>query len=473
MRLASYLGMNQVQDWSRERLQNLSGGERTKLALARVWASQPDLIVLDEPTNHMDFLGTNNLVAELTAFKGAAIIISHDRYFLDCTASQVAEIDKGAVRLYPGNYSMYRETKRKELESQRHAYRSQKKEQRRIEAVIAQLKTWSDKAHRESRQKGEGGKEYYRKKAKKCDQAVKSQIKRLERMRQKGVKRPPEELQVDFNLNARTKKGQRLLEAEGITKAYGENLLFADSSFYVKWGEKVGIIGPNGCGKTTLLEIILGYENLDTGKTFLSQSAKAAYVSQEFTLEEKRNFKELIKEWPLDQQKQLIKSLIALGIGYDRLQVALGELSQGERMKIAMGLALKGEYDLLILDEPTNHLDLHSREALEESLIRFPGTILVASHDRYLLEQACDHLLVFAQQKIIRVESKLADYLVLQKAGADNQDLKKDNYEQKLLLETKISRVLSELSLYKPDEPNYAALDHEYRKLVQRRNELL
>ncbi|NLW07881.1 MAG: ABC-F family ATP-binding cassette domain-containing protein [Clostridia bacterium] len=475
-RLASYLGLNRVQEWSEERLQNLSGGEKTKLALASILASQPDLIVLDEPTNHMDYLGVKQLVAELAAFKGAAIIISHDRYFLDRTVTQIVEIEKGIAKVYQGNYSAYRETKRQELESQWHAYQSQKKEQRKLEAAIARLKTWSEKAHRESRRKGEGigGKEYFRKKAKKRDRAIKSQIKRLEKMRQAGAERPPEELQVNFNLMAASqKKGQRLLEAKEISKSYGENLLFTDSSFYVKWGEKVGILGANGCGKTTLLKLILGQESLDKGEIFLSQSARVAYVSQQLPLDEGENFKELIMKLPLEQQKQLIQMLIALGIGYDRLQLALGELSQGERRKIAMGLALKGEYDLLILDEPSNHLDLYSREALEESLLQFPGTVLVASHDQYLLQQVCDHLLVFTRQKIIRVEGKLADYLASENTNTGKVVADKGvSYEEKLLIETKISRVLSELSLYNPGDPNYAALDCEYQRLLKCRKEL-
>jgi macrolide transport system ATP-binding/permease protein len=142
-------------------------------------------------------------------------------------------------------------------------------------------------------------------------------------------------------------------------------------------------------------------------------------------------------------------------------------------MKIAMGLALKGEYDLLILDEPTNHLDLYSREALEESLFQFPGSVMVASHDQYLLQQVCDHLLVFSKQKIIRVEGKPADYQASE--NTNKGKVKADNgvsYEEKLLVETKISRVLSELSLYDPGDPNYAALDCEYRLLLQRRKEL-
>lgn len=474
-RLVSHLGIKQVQDWSEERLQNLSGGEKTKLALAKVWASQPDLVILDEPTNHMDYEGVNYLIVGLAAYKGASIIISHDRYFLDQTVTKIAEIEQGKIHIYQGNYSSYREAKQKERESRQHTYESQQNEQKKVEAAMNQLKTWSDKAHRESRQKGEGkgGKEYYRKKAKMRDKAVKSQIKRLERMRQEEIERPKKELPVNFNLNAGEKGGKRLIEAEDICKAYGEVSLFKNSSFYINRGEKIGLLGPNGCGKTTLIKAILEQESLDAGKIFLSRAIRVAYVSQELPQEEKENFQEIIKYWKRDEQKRIFQLLIKLGIPYNRLNVVMGELSRGERMKIAMGLAIMGENDLLILDEPTNHLDLHSREALEESLMQFPGTLIVISHDRYFLQQVCEHMLVFTKQKITRIEGKAEEYLTKKLSDTAGLEPKTaTRYDENLLLETNISRVLSELSLYKPDEPQYVVLDQEYKKLIQRKREI-
>jgi len=472
-RHASHLGMNRVMQWSDQRRQSLSGGEKTKLALAKVWASQPDIIILDEPTNHMDYQGVNYLTSELSRYQGAAIIISHDRYFLDQTVSKIAEIEKGIITIYPGNYSWYREARQKERESKLHTYQSQQKQQQEIEAKIAQLKGWSDKAHRESRIKGQGmgGKEYFRKKAKKRDQAVKSQIRRLENMRQQGVVRPEKDLQVKFDFNGREKGGRRLLEATSISKAYGGLQLFANSSFYINRGEKIGILGPNGCGKTTLLKIILGQETLDAGSIFLSPSARLAYVSQDLPQDEKESLKGLVRDRPREQQKSTFDLLVRLGIAYDRLQVALGNLSRGERMKIAIGLAIMGAYDLLVLDEPTNHLDLYSREALEESLGRFPGTIILISHDRYLLNQVCDHILVFENGSIRRIEGNVSGYLTKKQETPEPHSQKK-NSEEKLLLETKISWILGELSRIKPGEPEYLALEQEYQELIKQKNSL-
>lgn len=473
-RLTSHLGVSGLSDLPQEQLAQLSGGEKTKLALAAVWAAQPDLAILDEPTNHMDYQGVEYLIQELRRFSGAVVIISHDRFFLDKTVSQIAEIENGTITVYPGNYSAFRVAKQQQRESQWHLYQSQQKEQRKIDQAIEQLKTWSDKAHRESRHKGGGmmgGKEYFRKKAKKRDQAIKSQLKRLEKMRQEQVERPTADPRVKFQVNFASKGSRRVLEADSISKAYGDKTLFTDSSFYVNRGEKVGIFGPNGCGKTTLVRIILGQEELNEGQLFVSSSASLAYISQELPQEELESLQDMIRDWPTHQQKQIMQLLIALGLSYDRFRVALGQLSRGERMKIAMGLAIWGENDLLILDEPTNHLDVYSREALEESLLQYAGTILLISHDRYLLDKVCDRMLVFEQQHIQRVQGQLTAYLS-RPAREKREEIVNSSQEERLLVETQMARVLSELSLLKLEDPRYQELDREYQDLLRRRRQL-
>ncbi|NLG33332.1 MAG: ABC-F family ATP-binding cassette domain-containing protein, partial [Syntrophomonadaceae bacterium] len=476
-RLASNLGINRIGNWPAERLHNLSGGEKTKLALARILAVNPELLILDEPTNHLDYQGVEFLISELSRYQGTVIIISHDRYFLDRTVAKIGEISGGILRIYPGNYTAYREIREKERENQLHRYQSQQKEQQKIELAIKRLKNWSDKAHRESRKKAagiKGGKEYYRKKAKKKDRAIKSQIKRLENMREEQVRSPEKEPSVNYILNHSSKIGRRLLEAKGITKTYGANRLFEDSSFYINRGEKVGIIGPNGCGKTTLLKTILGQESLDAGELFFSRALKAAYVSQEFTYDEEKSLKQLIERWHLEEQKTMFRLLISLGLDYNRFHIPTGNLSQGEKMKISTALAIMGEHDLLIFDEPNNHLDIFSRESLQKSLVAFPGSIILISHDRYLLEKVCNHWLVFANRKIVRMEGDLTSALShsynigqMQKAETNFSST-----EDRMLLETQIARVLSQLCLHQPGDPEYADLDEEYKNLLKIKRQL-
>ncbi|HCX78449.1 MAG TPA: ABC transporter ATP-binding protein, partial [Firmicutes bacterium] len=199
---ASQMGLNQVARWDEERFQALSGGEKTKLALAQVWTSRPDLLILDEPTNHMDIHGVEWLAEEMKKYQGAALIISHDRWFLDQAVTRIYELEWGKAKEYPGNYSFYRQEKQRQFASQLHRYHTEQKEQRQIEADITRLKQWSAKAHREAGKTDEHLKEYGRKKAKLRDQQIKSRIKMLERKKSEGTKRPREESRPQFEFEA-------------------------------------------------------------------------------------------------------------------------------------------------------------------------------------------------------------------------------------------------------------------------------
>ena len=232
--------------------QTLSGGERTKKLLTQLLYSKKDFLVLDEPTNHLDYEGVKWLIKQIRAFKGAAVIISHDRFFLDQCIDSIMEIDQGKIVNYNGNYSYYREEKQRQYENQLHLFMEQEKLKSQIRGQIEELKGWSEKAHRESRKKAIatgnkfGGKEYNRVKAKKMDKAVKSRIKRLEKIEVGGLIKPEEEIKVLFQLEATKKVGDTILQAKDIRKFYGNKLIFDQSSFYVKRGEKIGVYGVNG-----------------------------------------------------------------------------------------------------------------------------------------------------------------------------------------------------------------------------------
>jgi macrolide transport system ATP-binding/permease protein len=479
LKLASYSGLQKIQHWDLERMGALSGGEQTKFTLAHAFAGQWNLLIMDEPTNNLDAQGIKWLVGELQSYTGAALIISHDRYFLDQTVHRIIEIENAQLHEYQGNYSDYRAEKKLAYENQLHAYQSQQKVRRDIQKNIDQLQNWSATGHRESRTKAlqsgrkQGGKEYYRAKAEKKDRAVKSKIKRLQKMELEAVEKPLETLSPNFNFNEAQRRGRRLVEAVAISKSFGPRVLFEKSSFYILNGEKVGLYGANGCGKTTLLKAMMGELPFDQGEVFLSPTAHIAFISQELT--DVTGEGAVLDAVPVtSRDKSLLGSLLHnMGFTGNVLSSQLQDLSAGERRKIKIIQAIMHKPNLLVMDEPGNHLDLFSREALEDALVDFNGSILLVSHDFYMLEKVCDHYLVFENQGIRRIEGSLSDYL----AGGDSRPFKQAaateatslSKEELLLLETRIAYLCSELSRHRPGTPEYANIDLELQQLINQK----
>jgi macrolide transport system ATP-binding/permease protein len=482
LEFSSHLGLKKVQEWNAERIRGLSGGEKTKLAIAHIWASKPDMLILDEPTNHLDFQGVEWLISELKSYGAATLVISHDRYFLDHTVERIIELEDGISINFPGNYTFYREEKSRRHRSQLHQYEEQKKYEQKIEMEIARLKNWSNKAHREAGKTGKmaemrGVKEFYRSKAKKMDQQVKSRIKRLEKIEIEGVTSPKEEAKVQFDWNSPEKRGRRIIEAEQLTKSFGDRTLFRDSSFYIQRGEKIGLLGPNGCGKTTLLQMIIGGETMDSGKLWVSPTAKIAYLTQDVTgLDPKRSVLDLLHGTHADRvEVGKARTLLAnMGIDESMLIKPIQQLSLGERTRIKLAQLLMRDQDLLILDEPTNHLDLTSREQLEETLTTYSGTLIVVSHDRYFLEKTCDKLLIFAEGKIQKIESGFEEYMEkTEQKKSTSIGNKEQLIEQKMIVENRIVFLLGELSKHSPTDSQYEALDLEFKRLIEQKKRLL
>lgn len=461
--------------------QTLSGGERTKKLLTQLLYSKKDFLVLDEPTNHLDYEGVKWLIKQIKAFKGAVVIISHDRFFLDQCIDSIMEIDQGKIVNYNGNYSFYREEKRRRYESQLHLFMEQEKLKSQIRGQIEELKGWSEKAHRESRKKAIatgnkfGGKEYNRVKAKKMDKAVKSRIKRLEKIEVGSLIKPEEEIKVLFQLEATKKVGDTILQAKDIRKFYGNKLIFNQSSFYVKRGEKMGVYGVNGCGKSTLVKAILKQVPLE-GKIRISEERKIGYISQDvLDIKEEKSILQVFEATNKEEERQIRMALVQMGFSNDRLYDKAEVLSLGERMKLKLLLLIRQGCEVLILDEPTNHIDLHVREQLEETLKDYNGTLILVTHDRYMLEQLCDKLLVFENQIIRRYEYGIREYLERkeQKQVAQDEAHRKEmksNKEDKMLLENEIAYIIGQLSREKQGTPMYEELDNKYQELIKKRN---
>lgn len=466
--LASQLGLTKVQSWNAERLHHMSGGEKLKLALAFVWQTMPDVLILDEPTNHLDANGISWLVEELRAFQGAVLIISHDRYFLDQSVSKIFELEDGLLHAYEGNYSAYRSEKKRRYEAQLHQYEVQQKQKERIESQIANLQNWSQKAHRDSTKK-EGYKEYYRVKAKKLDNQVKSKLKRLEQELEKNkAEKPKGEETVKFQFSSGEKRGKRIIEAKNVTKAFGGRTLFEDSSFFIKHGERIGLVGSNGCGKTTLIRMMLEEEPATNGTLWISRSIKTAYLSQDVNdVNENQTAAEALQLFDRRDLAHARTILANMGIKEDRFDRKIGTFSLGERTRIKLAGMIVKDYDVLVLDEPTNHLDLPTREQLEDTLLDFQGTIIIVSHDRYFTEKLCDKLLVFEKGRIRRIETGLKDY------QSKKEDPQIDHDEaERLRIETRMTAILGELSGLTEENPRYQELDQEFIKLLKKKQSL-
>ncbi|MFY4773580.1 ribosomal protection-like ABC-F family protein [Metabacillus sp. RGM 3146] len=477
----SKLGLEKAQNWEAERLSHLSGGEKLKLILSKVWASKPQLLLLDEPTNHLDLQGVRWLIHELEQYEGTVIIISHDRYFLDETVNRIEELSEGKLESYTGNYTAYREEKKRRQELQQQKYENQQKNKQKIESQMENLKNWSEKAHRDSTKKGSpserrqiGFKEFHRAKAKKMDIQIRSKMTRLTAELEKNkIEKPEDDVKLLFEFENGGKRGKRIYEMAGAGKKAGHRWLFQESHFYVKYGERVGIFGPNGCGKTTLVKVLLGNENLTEGTFWKSDSLKIGYLSQDVTdLKENETPIEALKLEERDDILKLKTICAGLGMKADTLNKKIGELSLGQRTRMKLAGMLLKKADVLILDEPTNHLDLPSREKLEETLKDFTGSILIVSHDYYFMNKLADRLLVFEEGTIRRYEHGLKSY-ESKKEVNKNENSKQTHKEELLVLETKISAVLGELSMLLAGDPKYKELDKQFAELTSAKKILL
>ncbi|WP_411334941.1 ribosomal protection-like ABC-F family protein [Metabacillus indicus] len=473
---AGRLGLQKVADWEEERLLHLSGGEKLKLALAQVISSNPDLLILDEPTNHLDYHGIEWLADWLQTFKGAVLIISHDRHFLDRTVSHIFELNNKKLKEFKGNYTAYRQEKKRQLEEQKHDYEEQQRHKAKIEGQMENLRSWSEKAHRNSTKQGSlserrqmGYKEYHRAKAKKMDVQVRSKMKRLEAELVKNkVEKPLEEAVVQFEFDAAGKRGKRIFEAKGLQKSFDGRTLIESSHFYVKHGERIGVIGRNGAGKTTLIRILQGIEALSGGELWKSPTLKIACLSQDVgDLNADESVLDAMHAVGRDKLLEARTLLANMGLKEEKIEQKIDCLSLGERTRVKLAGLILNEYDCLILDEPTNHLDLPSREQLEETLSQFEGTLIIISHDRYFVEKLCDKLLVFENGSIRRAEMKIGEYYSALKNG---NTVTNDDEEKLLKVNNRLTAVIGKLSLINRDHPEFQEYDNEFARLIREKN---
>ena len=391
-------------------VKNLSGGERRRVALCRLLLQKPDILLLDEPTNHLDAESIDWLEQHLQQYEGTVIAVTHDRYFLDHVAGWILELDRGEGIPWKGNYSSWLEQKTKRMEME------EKVASKRRKTLEREL-DWVRMAPKARQAKG------------------KARVNSYDKLLNEDVKEKEEKLEIFIPNGPRL--GNKVIEAKGVAKAYGDKLLFDNLNFMLPPNGIVGVIGPNGAGKTTLFRLIMGLETVDKGTFEVGETVKLAYVDQQH--------KDIDPEKSVYQVISGGNELIRLGnrdinaraylsrfnfSGADQEKLC-GMLSGGERNRLHLAMALKEEGNVLLLDEPTNDIDVNTLRALEEGLDDFAGCAVVISHDRWFLDRICTHILAFeGNSEVFFFEGSYSEYEENKMKRLGNEEPKRVRYRK-------------------------------------------
>lgn len=384
-------------------VKKLSGGQRSKLSLAKLLLSGSDIILLDEPTNHLDINSVSWLESFIRDFKGAAIIISHDRYFLDTVTNKTMELEHEKLQMYNGNYTEFIRKKEEAKKAAENKYKKDMAEIKRIEGIIEQQKRWN----REKNIK-----------------TAESKQKEIDRIKENLVVPESELENIKFKFQPNTESGNDVLMCEEVSKTFGEKKIFENVNMHIRKGEKVFIVGSNGCGKTTLFRIIMGTVPADRGEIDFGAKVETEYFDQmqENLNMEKTAMDEIWDEYPKMTQTQVRTSLGAFLFKGDEVFKPINQMSGGERARVSLLKLMLGGGNFLLLDEPTNHLDTTSRETLEESLKSYEGTMLIISHDRYFINKLADRILELKPEGMTEYLGNYDYYMEkrLEKSGQDS-----------------------------------------------------
>lgn len=359
-------------DFVEQPFSSLSGGEQTKIMLGQLLLTKPDLLLLDEPTNHLDLFAIEWLEEYLVSYTGTVVIISHDRYFLDKVVTKVADLEDGMLTKYHGNYSSFLIEKEEKLTREFQQYEEQQKKIKKMREAIKRLRIWANQAvppnaslHRQARN-------------------MERALERMEKVRKPLI--DPKKMSLSFD--AAPRSGKEVVIMEEAFKSFGEKMLLNSAELHVHWKDRLAIVGRNGTGKTTILNILRGVELIDSGEARFGSNVRQGYLSQHFEITDPKARLIDIFRAEVNVAEGEARHILAKFMFYGAdVFKRIADLSGGERMRLRLAQLMHQDINCLILDEPTNHLDIDSREVLEEALDDFTGTIIAVSHDRYFLNK--------------------------------------------------------------------------------------
>ncbi len=384
-------GLGFLEEEFDKKINTLSGGQKTRVALGKLLLQKPDLIILDEPTNHLDMNSVRWLENYLKGYEGAVLVVSHDRYFLDRMADKIVEVENCRVSSFTGNYSDYAVKKEQKRIAELSAYMKQQQEIKHQEEVIAKLKSFN------------------REKSIKRAESREKMLEKIEVL-DKPVDRNDSRR---ISLKPVCESGNDVLTAEGVSKSFGSEKLFSGLDLEIKKGEHVAIIGDNGTGKTTLLKIINGVERMDDGRITLGVKVHIGYYDQEHHVlhDEKTLFEEISDAYPSLNNTEIRNTLAAFLFTGDDVFKRIGDLSGGEKGRVSLAKLMLSDANFLILDEPTNHLDITSKEILESAISGYEGTVLYVSHDRYFINRTATRILDLTHGQLVNYIGNYDYYL--------------------------------------------------------------
>lgn len=420
MTCSSLVGLGFSEEDFNKPISVMSGGQKSKAQLAKLLLSGSNILLLDEPTNHLDITACEWLEKFLTEYKGAYIVISHDRYFLDKVTDTTFEMENRTLREYKGNYTRYLELKSEAREAQQRVYDRTVKEINRIEGIVEQQKRWGQEHN-----------------------FITAASKQKQADRLKETLEKPEDLPEAIKFTFRAKEGgaNDVLIAKGLSKSFDGTAVFTNAELDIKKNTTTFILGENGCGKTTLLKILTGEYQADSGEYKFGNNIQFRYYDQAQTdLDPSKTvIDEVWDRYPGMTQTQVRSALAQFLFKGDDVFKNVGKLSGGEKARVSLLKLMLSKANMLLLDEPTNHLDIHSREALENALASYGGTLLIVSHDRYLINKLADRIVWLGKTGTVNIDGNYDRYIELKEAKAQSEQAvqvkvaegKKNDYKER------------------------------------------